>query len=64
MLRLAPLAFLEGVKCKCWNEVVDFLAITLLIRGYSSLASNLEISLRSRRKKNALARIIGETPTT
>ena len=32
MLRLAPLAFLEGVKCKCWNEAVDFLAITLLGR--------------------------------
>ena len=43
MLRLAPLAFLEGVKCKCWNEAVDFLAIPLLIRGCSSLTNSREI---------------------
>ncbi len=51
-------------SCKCWNEAVDFLAITLLIRGCSSSASSLEIGLRSERRGNAPARRMRATPTT
>jgi hypothetical protein len=49
--------------CKCWNYVVDFLAITLLIRGHSSSVSSLEIGVGSQRRENSLTRIIAETPT-
>ena len=46
------------------HEAVDFFAISLLIRGRSFWTSSPEIGLRSQRRKNALARIIGETLTT
>src|SRR5437588_11471052 len=38
--------------------------ITLLIRGCSSSTSSPEIDLRSQKRKNTPAKIIGETPTT